>query len=288
MNKKYLITGASGYLGRNLAEFLVSKKKIVTLFDQKKNNYLKIPKTITGNLNNKKKLIKITKNTNTIFHFAAIADLQEANKNPFRTIENNVDGTLKLLQACVLNKVKKFVFASSVYAISEQGGIYSTSKLAAEMIVERICKKYKIKFIILRFGTVYGNQANKFNTVNNYVAQALLRKKIFRESKGNEVRNYIHVKDAVKLVYKITKSTKYNNGYYNILGNKKYLVKELFNIIKKNLPDLSIVFSKSDKRAYNYKINPFTYKLRIGKQIKLKKYITLEKGLKNLIISSGK
>ena len=63
------------------------------------------------------------------------------------------------------NKVKKIIFASSIYAISEQGQIYSRSKLASEMIIESICKKYNIKFVILRFGTVYGERANKFNTV---------------------------------------------------------------------------------------------------------------------------
>ena len=42
-------------------------------------------------------------------------------------------------------------------------------------------------------------------------------------------------------------------------------------------------FSKKDKRKYNYKINPFSYQLRKGINIKLKKYISLETGIKNLI-----
>ena len=95
------------------------------------------------------------------------------------------------------------------------------------MLIEKICKKYKIKFVILRFGTVYGERANRFNTVNNYIKLAKTKKKIFRESKGREVRSYIHVKDVVKLVFETTKK-RYENNYYNILGNKKYLVKDLF------------------------------------------------------------
>ena len=90
----------------------------------------------------------MTKNIDTVFHFAATADLKEADNKPFLTLENNILGTIKLLKACIKNKVRKIIFASSIYAISEQGGIYSTSKLSSEMIIERLCKKFKIKYVI--------------------------------------------------------------------------------------------------------------------------------------------
>jgi len=86
----------------------------------------------------------------------------------------------------------------------------------------------------------------------------------------------------VKVVFELTKN-KYINNHYNIIGNKKFFVKDLFQIIKKKIPGLKIIYSKSDKRKYNYKINPFTYKLRQGSVIKLKKYISLEQGIKELI-----
>ena len=104
-----------------------------------------------------------------------------------------------MLKACLKNKVKKIVFASSIYARSEQGGIYSTSKLSSEMIIEKICKKSNLKFVILRFGTVYGERANSFNTVQNFIRSANKNKKIFRETIGNELRSYIHVKDVAKI-----------------------------------------------------------------------------------------
>ena len=237
---------------------------------------------MVGNLNNKKLLNIATKNVDTIFHFAATADLNEANNNPFDTIENNINGTIKLLKAAIKNKVKKIIFASSVYAISEQGGIYSTSKLTSEMLIENICKKYNIKFIILRFGTVYGGRANKFNTVNNYIKSAKIKEEILREKQGKEVRNYVYIKDVMKLIFETTKK-KYENGYYNILGNKNYKVKDLLNIIKINFPGLKIKYSNVNKRKYNYKTNPFTYKLRKGSEVNLKKYTSLKDGIRNTI-----
>ena len=285
MTKKFLVTGASGFIGSHVADFLTIKGHEVVLFDKriskfKKNNQ----KMFLGNMNNLKSLEKVLKNVNTLFHFAASADLNESNEKPFETVENNILGTVKILKACVKNKVKKIIFASSIYARSEQGGIYSTSKSSSEMIIEIICKIFKLKFVILRFGTVYGERANKFNTVQNFIKNAKKSFKIYRETKGNEIRSYIHVKDVAKIVHTATQK-KHENGYYNIVGDKKIMVKELLNIIKAQAPKLKIYYSKKDNRKYNYKVNPFTYKLRKGKKIELKKYINIKSAINKLIVS---
>lgn len=241
-------------------------------------------KMIIGNLNDAKKIDKALKNIHTVLHFAASADLDESNKNPFRTIENNVVGTISLLRACLKRKVKKIIFASSIYAISEQGGIYSTSKLSSEMIIERVCKKFNLKFVILRFGSVYGGVANNFNTIQKFIRSAKTKKKIFRDTKGDEVRSYIHILDVAKIVFESIKR-KYENGYYNVFGGTKTTVKKLLFEIRSQIPGLKLMFTKKDTRKYNYKKNPFTYKLRKGKNIKLKKYINLKKGISNIINS---
>ena len=283
MNRKILITGASGFIGSHVSDFLTKKGFKVILFDKKLSKYKqKNQKMIIGDLNNLKDLNKATKNIHTIFHFAASADLKDSNDKPFDTVENNIMGTVKILKASLKNKVKKIIFASSIYARSEQGGIYSTSKLASEMIIEKLCKKFKLRFVILRFGTVYGERANKFNTVQKFINDAKRKRKIYRETRGNEIRNYIHVKDVAKITYQSIKK-KYENNYYNVFGGKKIMVKKLLNIIKQKIPKLKIFYSKYDNKIYNYKINPFTYKLRKGKSIKLKKYINVQDGIDKLI-----
>ena len=221
MKNNYLVTGASGFLGSHIADYILLKKKKVFLFDKKNSKFKKnSQKMILGDINKLTDLIRATKNIHTVFHFAASADLNYANKKPFDTIESNIMGTVKLLKACLKNKVKKIIFASSIYARSEQGGIYSTSKLSSEMIIEKICKKFNLKFVILRFGTVYGERANKFNTVQNFINNAKKKKVIYRDTQGYEIRSYIHVKDVAKIAFMVTKK-KYENGYYNIFGKKK-------------------------------------------------------------------
>ena len=284
MRKNYLVTGASGFLGSHIADFLTKKNNNVILFDKKKSKHKKKnKKMIIGSVSKLKDLQKATKSIHTVFHFAASADLNYSNKTPFETIESNITGTVNLLKSCLKNKVKKIIFASSIYARSEQGGIYSTSKLTSEMIIERICEKFNLKFVILRFGTIYGERANTFNTVKKFIEEAKKKKKIFRDTKGNEVRSYIHVRDVVKITFKSLEK-KYENNYYNVFGNKSFLVKDILNTIKKYIPGLKIKYAKKDKKKYNYKKNPFTYKLRAGKSIKLSSYISLEEGIKKLIV----
>ena len=133
----------------------------------------------------------------------------------------------------------------------------------------------------MRFGTVYGERANKFNTVQNFIKSAKKNFKIYRETKGNEIRSYIHVKDIAKIVYTATEK-KYENGYFNIVGDRKIMVKELLNIIKEQVPKLKVYYAKKDNRKFNYKVNPFTYKLRKGKKIELKNILILKVLLTNL------
>ncbi len=283
MKKRFIVTGASGFLGSHVSDYLTKKGFNVLLFDKKKSPYLqKKQKMIIGDITNTKHLNKAFRNIDIVFHFAGTADLEEANKKPFTTIENNILSVVKILKSALKNKVKKIVFASSIYARSEQGGVYSTSKLSAEMIIERICKRFNLKYVILRFGTVYGERANKFNTVQKMINNAKRNSKIYRNTKGNEIRSYIHVRDVAKIVYNST-SKKFENGHYNIFGEKKTTVKNLLNLIKSKIPKLKILFSSVDKRKYNYKVNPFTYKLRKGKNLRLDRYISLKKGVIKLI-----
>ena len=103
------------------------------------------------------------------------------------------------------------------------------------MIIERLCKKFKLKFVILRFGTVYGERANKFNTVQNFIYDAKNNFKIYRETKGNEVRSYIHVKDVAK-AHVLSLSNKKAGGRRLIVGSEVRSILELSKIMAKNIP----------------------------------------------------
>ena len=75
-----LVTGGSGFLGSHVAD-ITAKGYKVTIFD-KKGAFKKNQKFIRGNLLNYKKLEKVVKNQDVVFHFAALSDLNEALMKP--------------------------------------------------------------------------------------------------------------------------------------------------------------------------------------------------------------
>ena len=152
---KILIFGGSGFLGKNLANYLQKSKHKITIFDKK--NIFKRNKKINfiqGNILNYKKVLKASKNQDIIYNFAGISDIGDAMKNPILTSKINILGSIYTLDAAVKNKVKRYIFASSIYVLSRQGGFYKSSKQSIETFIDEFNKKNNLKYTILRYGSV--------------------------------------------------------------------------------------------------------------------------------------
>ena len=281
---KALIFGGSGFLGSHLSDFLINKGFDVTIYDLKKKHIIsKKVKFIKGNIVDNLKIKKITKNFDYIFNFAGISDIELANEKPIETINQNFLGTVNILESIKLNKkVKRFVFASSIYAISNQGEFYSSTKRACENIIQNYSKKYGIKFSILRYGSIYGTRANKLNAIYNFIHQGVKKKIITRKGTGNELRNYINSRDAAQITYNILKK-QYENKYINIIGKEKTQVKNVINIISKKLKVKKVIYKKNLTFKYHYNKNPYSYKIENGIIIKPNKPINFLSGVEQII-----
>ena len=134
-------------------------------------------KMIIGDISDFKKVSKAIRYQKYVYHFAGVTDIEESNLNPMQAIKFNILGTANILEAIKKNKkVNRIIFASSIYARSEQGGFYSLTKRSCESLIEEYSKKFNIDFIILRFGSLYGLRANNFNTIHKFIKQELKTK----------------------------------------------------------------------------------------------------------------
>ena len=281
---KALIFGGSGFLGSHLSDLLKRKKFEVTIFDIKKtrftNNFCKF---IKGDISNKKKFTKILKKFDYIFNFAGISDIEEANKKPLETINQNFLANVNILESIKSHKnLKRFIFASSIYAISSQGEFYSSTKRSSENIIENYSNKYGIKFSILRYGSIYGTRANQLNAIHSFIKQAIKKKIITRAGLGNEIRSYVNVKDAAKITYEILKK-KYENKYINIIGKEKKQVKKVLIMISKKLGIKKVIFQKKIKMKYHYSKSPYSYKIHKGLTKFPPKPVNFSSGLDEII-----
>ena len=82
------------------------------------------------------------------------------------------------MEAAVKNKVKRYVFASSIYVLSSQGGFYKTSKKSVESFIEEYNKRDNLNYTILRYGSVYGPDSDERNGIKKIISSCLKDKSI--------------------------------------------------------------------------------------------------------------
>lgn len=286
MNKKVVVFGGSGFLGSHVADTLSDKGFDVTIFDRANSKFLRPDqKMIIGDILNQSDVNNAIKGCTYVYHFAGIADIKEAQDNPIETVKYNILGTTYILDSCVKNRIKRFIYASTIYVYSEHGSFYRSSKQATELIIENFNKTYKLNYTILRYGSLYGKRANEFNFINNIIKQAFKERKITRKGDGEEIREYINVLDAARASVEIL-NEEFCNSYIMITGNQTMKVKELLLMIKEIFNnDIQIEFL-DEKIDEHYEITPYSFKPRVAKKYLLNYYHDLGQGVLDLIYSN--
>jgi len=276
---KVTVFGGSGFLGSHVADALTKKGYEVTIFDKNKSPYLqKKQKMIEGDITDQKAVEKAVKNSTYVYHYAGMADIAKAHLKPLETITSNVLGTAYILDACKKNKVKRFIFASTIYVYSDKGSFYRSSKQACELFIENYNEVYHLPYTILRYGSLYGPRANKFNWIHEILEQALKNGKITRHGDGEEIREYIHVKDAAKMSVDILKK-EYKNENVIITGQQPMKIKDLLIMINEILGNkIKIQYIPADSELH-YEITPYCFKPKAGKKMVAPKFYDLGQGL---------
>jgi UDP-glucose 4-epimerase len=233
---KSLVIGGSGFLGSHLADYLSKKNHQVTIFDIKKNYWIKKEqKFLKGNIMNEKSVNAAIKNQDYVFMFAGLSDLDDALKRPIESIKLNILGTALVAESCIKNKIKRLIYASSIYANSEEGSFYRCSKRSAEDYILEYSKSKGLKFTILRYGSLYGPRSDNRNGLYKLLKNAIFNKNLTYYGFPHNQRKYLHVEDATRLTYKIFNKVKFENKFLNLVGNKNIKIIDLFNLVKKIL-----------------------------------------------------
>jgi UDP-glucose 4-epimerase len=280
---KFLIIGGSGFLGSHVADYLTSEGHNVSIFDQLKSKYLsKNQNFILGDLDNENLLNFSMKNIDYVFNFAAIAGLREAKNNPLETIRQNIHGALLPMIIANKNKVKKYFFASSVYVYSDKGSFYRCSKQAAENYIVEYAKNSKIKYTILRYGSLYGPRSGDENGLYKIIKFAIQNKKITYEGDPNSIRAYIHVLDAARTSL-VFLEKKFDNKIINLLGKENIKIEDLMLMIKEILRINTKINFKRIKDNSNYIITPYSYQDNIGVNYQSNLSIDFGQGILQLI-----
>jgi len=281
--KKVLVTGGSGFIGSHVADVLEEQGYSVVLFDAVPSKYkTKFQEEIIGDILKPEDIENAIEGCDVVYHFAAQADIGAFIDMPSKTITSNIIGTQNVLDMARKHKVKRFMFASTIYVYSELGSFYRVSKQACEKIIEEYHKEFDLNYTILRYGSLYGPRANEFNFISNALLQAINNKKIFRRGDGMENREYIHVKDAAQLSVNAL-DNKFRNKPLILTGQQQIRVKDLLAMIKEIYDNKIEIEFGEEEDLHHYEITPYSYKPQMAKKITPDTYYDLGQGIMDLI-----
>ena len=277
--KRVMVTGSSGFIGSHLADALEKQGFNVVLFDAVPSKF-KSPtqKEIIGDILKSEDIENAMEGCDVVFHFAAQADISSSSNMPTKTINANIIGTQNILEAARKYKVRRIIFASTIYVYSELGSFYRVSKQACEKIIEEYQREFGLDYTILRFGSLYGPRANRFNAIRKFLLDAIKNNRIVRMGDGNEIREYIHVKDAAQLSIDAL-SNNYTNKHIIISGNQQIKVKDLLIMIKEILGGQVKIEYEKENELHHYDITPYNYRPQVAVKITPKDYHDLGQGL---------
>jgi UDP-glucose 4-epimerase len=284
-NENCIVTviGGSGFIGSHVADQLTQEGYKVQIFDRTDSPWKKEnQKMIIGDLSNKDLLNKSISGSEVVYNFAALADLDQARYKPIETAEINILGNINVLEACRLNGVKRFIFASTVYVYSREGSFYRCSKQAAENYVEEYQRVYDLDYTILRYGSLYGPRANSSNGLFRIVRNALKTGVVRYEGSSDTFREYIHVEDAAKASVNAL-GDDFRNESVMLTGQDPMRVLDLLKMLAEILGFPDSVEFVDGEYAGHYKRTPYAYLPKLGRKYVPSFHVDLGQGLMQLI-----
>jgi len=270
---KWLVTGAAGFIGSHLAQFLLDHNQEVIALDNfstgLKANIDFLEKHFSeldndsafifhnADIRDYEKCSKLTVGVDYVLHQAAIGSVPRSIKDPLTTHDANINGFINILFASMQSEVKNFVYASSssIYGdskvlpkkedhIGKPLSPYAVTKSVNEDYALVFSKVYGFNSIGLRYFNVFGLRQDpdgQYAAVIPKWIDALMRgEELFINGDGSTTRDFCYIENAVhaNILAAMTDKEVALNRVYNIAANQQITLIELYNIIKENITKL--------------------------------------------------
>jgi len=216
-----VITGCAGFIGSNLVDRLLARGCRVTGIDnfstgQRRflEDALKNPafKLVEGDLLDLPFLIQAFNGSDTVFHFAANADVRFGTEHPRRDLEQNTIATFNVLEAMRANGIKRIAFSStgSVYGEATviptpedapfpvQTSLYGASKLAGEGLIAAYCEGFGFQSWIFRFVSILGERYTHGHVFDFYKQLKADPTQLRVLGNGKQRKSYLYIQDCLE------------------------------------------------------------------------------------------
>ena len=260
---KILITGAAGFIGSNLCEFMIKKGYSVIGLDNfstgNRENLSEFDNIsnfsfFEGDIRDIKTCFKATHNIDFVLHQAALGSVPRSVNDPINTNEVNITGFLNMLEASKQNKVKRFIYAasSSSYGdsvelpkVEEQIGSpmspYAVTKLTNELYASVYNRSFGVETIGLRYFNVFGKKQDPKGpyaaVIPKFIIQVLNGENPTINGDGSYSRDFTYIDNVLKMNYLAltTENKKAFGQVFNTAIGNRISILEMTDLIVKGL-----------------------------------------------------
>lgn len=280
MSEKVVIFGGAGFIGSYLAEELLKRKYTVIVADIEQNQYTEKTDFVYCDITSPEQIAQaIPEDADYVYNFAGFANLERSVKHPVDTIRLNIMGNLYILDELRRKNVKRYVFASSAYALNDKGAFYGVSKLASEKMIEEFYRQYGIKYTILRYGSVYSERNFDNNYIYSLIKTIVNDHHVVHPGDGNEIREYIHASDVASMAADVITKEEYVNQYMILTGVERMKRNELFEMIQEILGEDFDVILQNSSKTNHYKLTPYSFQPTMSKKMVASTYVDMGQGI---------
>ena len=262
---KILITGAAGFIGSNLTEYMLDKGYIVVGLDNYatgfEHNILPFLTHsnftfIQGDIRDLDTFVSAAQGVDCILHQAALGSVPRSIKDPITSNEVNVNGFLNLLEAAKKNKVKRVVYAasSSTYGdsttlpkveenIGKPLSPYAVTKYVNELYADVFAKTYGMEIIGLRYFNVFGRRQTPNGAyaavIPKFIGQFLNGEAPVINGDGNYSRDFTYIDNVLEMNHlaMTTQNPEAVNQVYNTAVGDRITIKQMTETIQSGLTD---------------------------------------------------
>lgn len=207
-----LITGATGSWGHELVKQLLEKRpREIRIFSRNEASQVAMQRKfqdnrlnfIIGDIRDKESLVNATQNVDLLYHLAALKHVPVCEDQPIEALKTNVIGTQNVIEASILNKVKKVIYISTDKAANPANFYGLTKAIGEQLITHANSLTDDTKFVTIRGGNVLGTSGS---VIHVFKEQIETTGKVSITDK-RMTRFFLTIEEAIHLVFTATESS---------------------------------------------------------------------------------
>ncbi|MDB9758762.1 GDP-mannose 4,6-dehydratase [Gammaproteobacteria bacterium] len=271
MKKKQIlnvvVTGGCGFIGSKLINSLLARKGFkLRAFDNfsvgniqnlgyrsvglspisavKPSDWTNELEVFEGDVTNAQELTNVLEGADCVVHLAANTGVQPSISDPIADATVNILGTLNVLEACRMNGLRRFVFASSGAPLGDQipplheemaprpASPYGASKMSGEGYCSAYYHAFGIETVALRFGNVYGpGSFVKESVIAKFIRNILSGEDIIIYGNGSQTRDFVYIDDLTDAIYSSIVASNIGGEIFQIATRTETTVSEIAQVI---------------------------------------------------------